>query len=458
MVVFCTEDSCTTRASFGFLGKEILKCKAHKIEGMICLTLRRCIETNCTTAANFNYIHSRSPLYCGTHKLDGMLCITKRTCLIESCYLSANFNFPSESKGLYCNAHKLPRMININLKRCIEPTCSISASYGTVGTTKPLYCVAHKKVGMSVVIKYNRCQIEDCGKRPTYGEEIGSKTHCVTHRTTTMISQSGVLCTNCHKRASYNYLGETNAIYCNSHKLEGMINIRDSKCIESGCYRIPSFNTCGEKKAIYCRLHKKAEMVNVREKVCKTTYCTTQVGNNKYDGYCLRCYMFNYPDKPVSRNYKTKEKAVRDFIATSYPTQRWTFDARLSSGKSLRRPDAVLDLSSYALIIEVDENQHISYDCSCENKRIMELSMDLEHKPITFIRFNPDSYIDSSGSCYKSCWKTDGNGILRVHKEDSHNWDARLNTLKETIDYWLLHPSDKTINIIELYFDMNPIT
>ena len=59
---------------------------------------------------------------------------------------------------------------------------------------------------------------------------------------------------------------------------------------------------------------------------------------------------------------------------------------------SKRRPDLFLDLGYQILIIEIDENQHLDYDCSCENKRIMELSQDVGHKPIVFIRFNPDEY------------------------------------------------------------------
>ena len=46
----------------------------------------------------------------------------------------------------------------------------------------------------------------------------------------------------------------------------------------------------------------------------------------------------------------------------------------------VRRPDLELDLL-YQIVI-IDENQHIDYDCSCENKLIMELSQDIAHRPI----------------------------------------------------------------------------
>ena len=45
------------------------------------------------------------------------------------------------------------------------------------------------------------------------------------------------------------------------------------------------------------------------------------------------------------------------------------------------------------IIVEIDEYQHENITYSCENKRIMEISQDLGHRPIIFIRFNPDEYL-----------------------------------------------------------------
>jgi len=57
----------------------------------------------------------------------------------------------------------------------------------------------------------------------------------------------------------------------------------------------------------------------------------------------------------------------------------------------------LLDLGYHVIIVEVDENQHKKYDCSCSNKRIMELSQDVNHRPIVFIRINTDEYLSQSG-------------------------------------------------------------
>ena len=92
------------------------------------------------------------------------------------------------------------------------------------------------------------------------------------------------------------------------------------------------------------------------------------------------------------RNYKTKEKYVVDQIKQTFTNFTWVADKKVQDGCSRRRPDLLLDMGSHIIIVEIDENKHTDYDCSCENKRLMELSQDLQHRPIVFIRFNPDNY------------------------------------------------------------------
>ena len=188
-------------------------------------------------------------------------------------------------------------------------------------------------------------------------------------------------------------------------------------------------------------------MIDIKHKRCKTPLCTTRA-TEKYEGYCMYCFVNTFPDKKVSRNYKTKEKATTDFILSQYPTIDWISDKRVQDGCSRRRPDLFLDLGYQIIIIEVDENQHIDYDCSCENKRLMELSQDVGHRPIIFIRFNPDEYNDIT-----SCWGINKQGIAIVKKSKIKEWEERLTTLKTQIDYWLENATDKTIEVIQLFYD-----
>lgn len=161
-----------------------------------------------------------------------------------------------------------------------------------------------------------------------------------------------------------------------------------------------------------------------------------------------------FPDKAVTRNYKTKEYSVVDYVKTNFSDFTWIADRIVSNGCSRRRPDLLLDLGYQIVIVEVDENQHTDYDCSCDNKRIMELSQDLGHRPIVFIRFNPDAY-DNKGVSISSCWGNNKKGICVVKKSKQNEWIERLTVLGEHINYWIapINRTTKLIETIQLFYD-----
>ena len=173
-------------------------------------------------------------------------------------------------------------------------------------------------------------------------------------------------------------------------------------CKHEECKIRPVYNFEGETKAIFCSEHKQEGMVDIKHKKCKYDWCFTRV-SDKYEGYCVRCFIHTFPDKPVSRNYKTKEYSVVEFVKQTFPELTLVTDKKVQGGCSRKRPDILLDLGYQIIIVEIDENQHIDYDCSCENKRMMELSQDLGHRPIIFIRFNPDDYLIKNKNI-TSCW------------------------------------------------------
>ena len=185
--------------------------------------------------------------------------------------------------------------------------------------------------------------------------------------------------------------------------------------------------------------------------LCKNEWCET-TSKTKYEHYCLVCYINMFPDKPNARNYKTKEKDVVDRITQIFTNFTWIADKKVQDGCSRRRPDLLLDMGSYIIIVEIDENKHTDYDCSCENKRLMELSQDLQHRPIVFIRFNPDDYTNQDGILVKSCWKLNKLGIMQITKPKQKEWEERIETLKQQIQYWIDNPTEKTIEIIELFY------
>ena len=186
--------------------------------------------------------------------------------------------------------------------------------------------------------------------------------------------------------------------------------------------------------------------------LCKSSWCHTRA-IPKYNNYCLTCCINICPEIQVSRNYKTKEKEVVDRIKEKYPDFTWIHDKKVVDGCSKRRPDLLLDMGYHIIIVEVDENKHTGYDCSCENKRLMELSQDLQHRPIVFIRFNPDSYINQNKLKISSCWRTNKLGVIQIMKTRMTEWKERINILNQQIQYWIDNKSNKTIEIIELFYD-----
>ena len=174
----------------------------------------------------------------------------------------------------------------------------------------------------------------------------------------------------------------------------------------------------------------------------------SQCGNKKFNGYCYRCYSRLFPnDLRVRRNNKTKEGAVHYHINHCFPKLNVVNDRRIDSGCSNRRPDFFIDLLTHVIIVEVDENAHILYDPICENKRMMQLSEDIGHRPMVLIRFNPDG--NSSGP---SCWGYDGNGHTVVKKKQAIEWQKRLSVLTATIGFWRTTIPDKTVELIKLYY------
>ena len=415
----CKQEGCKKRPLFNFEGAvKGLYCSPHKELGMVNVKNKTCIHEGCKTHPHYNKEGETKALYCAEHKLKDMINVKSKTCIHEGCKKQPSYNKECETKALYCAQHKLKDMINVKDKPCIHEGCKTIPNYNKECETKALYCVKHKMKDM-VDVKNRQCIHEGCKTHPTYNKE-----------------------------------GEAKALYCAEHKLKDMVNVKDKQCIHVGCKTLPHYNKSSETKALYCAEHKLKDMVDVKHKTCKSDWCSTRV-QEKYEGYCLFCFINLFPDKPVSRNYKTKEYSVVEFVKTSFQDFNWIADKIVSGGCSKRRPDLLLDLGYQIVIIEVDENQHTDYDCSCENKRIMELSQDLAHRPIVFIRFNPDDY-DKNGKTITSCWGQDKKGMCVVKKSKKTEWTQRLTALEETIKYWS-NPANittKTIEIFQLFYDV----
>jgi len=186
--------------------------------------------------------------------------------------------------------------------------------------------------------------------------------------------------------------------------------------------------------------------------LCISDFCETSARKNHHEGYCLQCYIQNFPDAIIVKNYKTKEKSVTDFVKQQFSMYIWRCDKKVTNGFSKHRPDMLGDFNEYIIIIEIDEHKHQSYDNISEKKRLMKISEDLNHRPIVFIRFNPDAY-KLNGKTISSCWGYNDNYIMVVKADKLDEWNKRLNTLKDEIFYWSTHKPEQMIHIVHLFYD-----
>ena len=183
---------------------------------------------------------------------------------------------------------------------------------------------------------------------------------------------------------------------------------------------------------------------------CKINLCETRV-STKFKGYCSRCFFYTFPDELITRNYKTKENSVADFIKYEFKEYDITFDKKIQDGCTKRRPDILFDFGEKVIIIEVDENQHINYDSTCEKNRLNNLIEDINYRNLILIKFNPDHYKNGNDKI-KSCWTlTKKTGTLQLYSKKE--WNLRLNRLKEEIYNQINNNNNELFTLISLYYD-----
>jgi len=189
---------------------------------------------------------------------------------------------------------------------------------------------------------------------------------------------------------------------------------------------------------------------------CKSSWGCNSRGYHKYEGYCAPCFVHDprNNDKPARRNYKTKESDVVERVKHAFNDYDWVADKTVQGGRSLRRPDLLLNMRTHVIIVEIDENRHNAYECSCENRRMMELSRDVNYTKIVFIRFNPDAYEDvKTSKKVKSCWTIDERSkVLHVSAENRPQWEMRVEKLKQQIQHWIENVPTKMVEIIQLFY------
>lgn len=294
--------------SFGYEGGKKVRCASCKLEGMIRINLKNEKCDDCDTTAFWGFEGDKKPTKCATHRLEGMKDIKSYLC---KCGKYPSFNYPSEKKAICCADCAEDGMINIKKNKCKE--CDTQAIFGYKGKIAT-HCFQHKKDDM-LDLNHSSCECGS-GLRKIFGnEKDGIPSGCSKCKKDDMINlQKYNLCIQCNEiGASFGYAEDNKVIFCanckddnsvdlkhkkcddcdticsfgfpdsekpskcSQHALDGMINLKSSKC---HCGKIASFNYPNQSPATHCFNHKLDGMINITIKKCEK--CGI---NNAYYGY-----------------------------------------------------------------------------------------------------------------------------------------------------------------------------
>ena len=188
----------------------------------------------------------------------------------------------------------------------------------------------------------------------------------------------------CPARASYG-LPAKQATACAQHRTVGMIVQPRKKCSHPRCTNTSTHELDGGGRV--CEAHAPAGATNLALAECSSCHLPDVLTN----GLCATC-----DPAAVARATHAKElvvKALLDLNELKYLSH----DRVVDGGACERyRPDFVFDAGTHMVCLEVDENQHKSYACLCEQQRMVNLSQALG-MPTLFLRYNPDGFAGPSG-------------------------------------------------------------
>uniref|UniRef100_K3X6D9 Uncharacterized protein n=1 Tax=Globisporangium ultimum (strain ATCC 200006 / CBS 805.95 / DAOM BR144) TaxID=431595 RepID=K3X6D9_GLOUD len=113
-----------------------------------------------------------------------------------------------------------------------------------------------------------------------------------------------------------------------------------------------------------------------------------------------------------------------------------------------KRPDGFIECLTHAVIVEIDEDQHVEYYEMCNNRRTMELFKDVGSRPIVFIRLNPGSYVRNGKRTRSIFTLTDSGALKRNEKQLQHRFEAPKKVVQAAIE---TIPT-RTISTHELFY------
>ena len=454
------------RPSFGIPGEKATCCKDCKSSEMVDVVTKNFCK--CMKHPVFGFPDDEKATCCKNCAEPGMVNI--QDVIKCKCGKSRpSFGMPSDEKPTCCKGCKSPEMVNIVSKLC---KCGKRPSFGNPGDSSPTCCKDCKLPNM-VDLVHKKCA---CGKNPSFGNPGDLRPTCCNDcKSHSMVQLVSIKC-GCGGIAYYGVSKDLPPTHCGDCKSVDMVNVvrKLCKCGKSQ----PNFGMPGDLRPTCCCGCILPGMINLVQKNCTSDWCDSRGRyKNEEDGnyYCIDCLLSIKPDDSRLRTCVRKEfyvlaelerrlpwlqesavKVVWDSgiaAATNDLISDENFVLKYTPGSCVGfRPDLLCDFGSYVLVIEIDENQHLRNCVSSEKQKMNSIWEQLGNKPICFIRFNPDEYIDDDGVKHASTFKTHrvNSGEKRVRATHAGEFEERMSHLVEVVS----HVVENQIEGIQfLYYD-----
>lgn len=454
----CEVIGCHITPVYNFPGNTTCRfCKMHKLNNMIDVKNKSCESDKCTKQPMYNIHGTKNGRFCAEHKHASMIDVINNICQFNECGTLAVYNIPGTKKGKFCINHKELHMIDIKNKTCEINGCRLRPNFNFFGETKGRLCKEHKEIHM-IDVTHKTCEINDCNTRPnfnSYGEKRGR--FCAKHKHINMINVEQYICkmNECNKRANYNFSDQKKGLFCLEHKHANMINLSRNICEHNGCNTQTTYGWLG-KKSTHCASHKQKGMILNSTKKCSTCkqlgtyeansirYCENHKPNDSTNLGLQKCSLCGLDNILIDETCNdcnpvivelyqhAKENHIRDILHAN-GLNTFIHDKMLEGPACGReRPDFQFDCGTHFVYLEVDENQHRSYPCECEQTRMINL-VEVRGMPVRFIRYNPDSYQPVNGQF-----------MLTTH--------LREKKLIEYVNYAIKHSPQEENNIADVLY------
>jgi hypothetical protein len=448
---------CYKIPSFGLKNKKPEYCDEHKPNNnYIDVINKTCKFTGCSRQRRFA-LENNPPEYCKEHKPNNnYINVRDKTCKL--CYKIPIFGLPNSKKPEYCSEHKPNGYVDVKHTKC--KFCERNPTFGFPNIKIPEYCSEHKIQGC-IDLLHNLCK--ECGNIACYGIKNKKPEYCSIHKpNNNYVDVINKLCIQdgCKKYAMFGKIGTKNREYCGKHKPDGYVNTKNKPCIANNCGGNARFGKLfGDK--IHCGKHKQTNEYYKNKPKCVFTKCKNKPSfTNDNNNYPLRCEDHKLSDDLDVISSVCSSCGLTDFIKTGNvcndcsvfgvirkkqenivkqllddnKIQYNTYDKIIKDGCSAKRPDFTFDLGDRIIVLEVDENQHKSYLCECEQKRMIQIHQDYGGLDVCFIRYNPDNYKNNNNKTIK-------------------NNNNRHKQLLSTINSLKLHKPRYNLSVVYLYYD-----